>query len=129
MKTAKQKLEELLATSDYKDYLTERSLATDLAVQIKMQREAGGFTQEKLAQKMGVQQSTVARLEKGVVGISTATLQKCCAALGLKLSLEKYKSVTKDVLSNPLDVAKCIVECVQSELKECYDVTHLKLMN
>lgn len=76
MKTSKQQLEELLSTPDYQQYLNERSLATDLAVQFKMHRESCKLSQVDLAKMMGVQQSTVARLESGEVGINTATLQK-----------------------------------------------------
>ncbi len=127
MKTSKQKLEDLLTTPGYKKYLNEQSLATNLAVQFKMHRETCKLSQVELSKMMGVQQSTVARLESGAVGISTSTLQKFCSAMNLKLNFENYKEVIKNNLSDPMDVAKYITEVVQLEFKECYDLTHLKL--
>lgn len=126
--TSKQKLEALLSTPDYKSYLKERSLMVDLAVQFKLRREAAGLSQAQLAKKMGVYQPDIVRMESGDVSINTATIEKFCDAMNVRLVLEDTRLLIKETgLSKAIDVAKFIVETVQKELKDHYDVSHLKL--
>lgn len=57
-----------------------------LGGQIKDARNQQGLTQTELAAKAGVSRPTVARVESGD-DVSTATLEKVAAALGLKVEL------------------------------------------
>ncbi len=52
--------------------------------QLKHARIAKGVSQEQLAEKLGVNQSVISRVESGNSLTSTETLKKYCQALGLK---------------------------------------------
>jgi len=54
---------------------------------IKAWREHLGMTQEQLAEKAGMKQSALARLESGAIKPRTATLVKLSKAMGVKPSL------------------------------------------
>ena len=48
---------------------------------IKLAREDAGFTQEQLAEQVEVSPQYVSDLERGVVGVSIATLKRICISL------------------------------------------------
>lgn len=53
---------------------------------LKELREAAGLTQAALAERAGMNQFGVAKLEQGVREPAWATVQAICAALGVKCS-------------------------------------------
>jgi DNA-binding XRE family transcriptional regulator len=53
---------------------------------IRTCRKAAGLTQEELAEKSGLPQSHISRLENGQHSPSRATLEKIAAALGVEVS-------------------------------------------
>jgi DNA-binding XRE family transcriptional regulator len=55
--------------------------------QVRDARLAKKMTQKKLAQKTGMPQSAIARIESGRKGLSLATLSRVAAALGKGVSL------------------------------------------
>ncbi len=57
---------------------------------IQEARAAHGWTQAVLAEQSGVSRPTVARIERGD-DVSTATLAKVAAALGLKVELTRVR--------------------------------------
>lgn len=61
-----------------------------LGSQIKDARNQQGLTQTELAEKAGVSRPTVARVESGE-DVSTATLEKVAAALGLAIELTRER--------------------------------------
>ncbi|MHB0858089.1 MAG: helix-turn-helix domain-containing protein [Anaerolineae bacterium] len=61
--------------------------ALELAHQIARARIMRGMTQEELAQKTGMRQSTIARLEVGRTEPRASTLAKIADALNYKLSI------------------------------------------
>ena len=75
-KTAKERILEHLKDPEAKDYILRRRAEIDLAVKIKMHRERLGLTQRQLAEKMGVPQPTITRMESGESGINSGTLEK-----------------------------------------------------
>jgi putative transcriptional regulator len=53
-----------------------------LANRVRQVREARGWTQAQLAERMGVSRKTVNTVENGVFTPSTVVALKCAAALG-----------------------------------------------
>ncbi len=60
----------------------------DLRNQIRARRAAEHITQKALGEKVGVNQSLIYRFEAGKGGLSLSVLEKVCAALGLRLTVE-----------------------------------------
>ncbi len=56
-----------------------------LGVRIRSLRESKGFTQEQIAEKMNCTRQKYARLEKGLIDISYASLQTIAQTLGVKI--------------------------------------------
>ena len=56
-----------------------------VATSIQAQRKLLGYTQEALAEKLGVSQAMVSRWENGEENFTVATLAKISAVLGIKL--------------------------------------------
>lgn len=54
-----------------------------------IRRQELGLNQRDLAEKCGVPQSTIARMESGAVTPKMDTLIKVCRELGLKLTVER----------------------------------------
>lgn len=61
----------------------------EISAKIKEAREKKGLTQKKLAQKLGVSQQIISRIEKGKHNISLKTLNNVCQNLGIALNAEK----------------------------------------
>ena len=57
-----------------------------LGEQLRFLRKDKGFTQEELAEKVGVHPTYIGKIESGKSNISTITLFKLSRALGVKLS-------------------------------------------
>ena len=51
--------------------------------QVKRVREQAGWTQEQLAEQVDVSPQYVSDLERGVVGLSVATLKRLCEVLSI----------------------------------------------
>ena len=60
-----------------------------IGLQLLKKRESLGWTQEVLAEKMGINRSTVAKVENGKRSFSIDYLQKFCEALNLKIELNE----------------------------------------
>lgn len=58
-----------------------------IGLQLLKRRESLRWTQEVLAEKIGVNRSTVAKVENGKWSFSIDYLQKFCEALNLKIEL------------------------------------------
>lgn len=75
-----------LEDSQYKEgYLKEKSILAS-AVTITKAREAAGLTQRELAERSGVPQSTIARIERGY-NTSIDTLSKIAFALNKRVKI------------------------------------------
>jgi ribosome-binding protein aMBF1 (putative translation factor) len=78
---------ELLSSDDAKRGYEQARLAYELSVQVREAREAKGLSQSQLAERMGTQQSVIARLEGGGITPTLPTLKRIADALGTKLTV------------------------------------------
>ncbi len=82
---------------DYKDYINKNNIEInkqdivfELSNLITEARLYAGLTQAKLAEKMGKQQPSIARAERGETSPSIEFLQKIAEAIGAKLVLPRF---------------------------------------
>lgn len=74
---------------DYRAVYEEEAAKKELWLQLIEARQAAGFTQQKLAQRLGVSQAQVARMEKrGYDAYTLTSLRKYIKALGKGFSLK-----------------------------------------
>ncbi len=78
-------LSDLVSSDEYQEYAKQQELYYEIAHSLRKMREEKKFTQAKLAEKMGVKQPTIARIEK-TGRVSTGLLTKFCLATGSRLS-------------------------------------------
>jgi uncharacterized phage-associated protein/DNA-binding XRE family transcriptional regulator len=122
-KTTKQQIADLISDDQSQAYMAKRQSEIDLAIKIKRHRERLGLTQRQLAEKMGVPQPTIVRMESGEAGISSTTLEKFCLVAGLELN---FTSANTD--KNPVEIAEYVLVRCYDVLGERYDLTILKLL-
>jgi ribosome-binding protein aMBF1 (putative translation factor) len=80
---------ELISTPERRSLYEEEAAKLDLWLQLVDARQAAGLTQAELAERMGVSQAQVARLEKrGYDGYSLSSLRRYVRALGDGFRLE-----------------------------------------
>lgn len=72
-----------------------------LGARIRSLREAKGFTQEQLAQKMNCSRQKYARLEKGLIDISYASISAIAQILGVKTD-EITSVVSNEKVEEPM---------------------------
>lgn len=77
----------------------EARLAYELSAQVRAAREARGLSQSQLADRMGTQQSVIARLEAGGISPTLPTLKRVADALGMELTVgfDEPEKATKTV--------------------------------
>ena len=68
---------------------TETEMLSPIIAEMIVRRKELGLNQRELAEKCGVPQSTIARMESGAVTPKTETLLKACRELGLRLTVER----------------------------------------
>lgn len=61
--------------------------AYDIAMQVVELREQLGLTQAELAEKCGIDQGDISRIERGSVSPTSRTLQRIAEALGARVEL------------------------------------------
>lgn len=80
---------ELRSNPEYQAIYDEEAAKGDLWLQLVEARQAAGLTQAELAQRLGVSQAQVARIEKrGYDAYTLTTLRRYVHALGPEFSLE-----------------------------------------
>jgi DNA-binding XRE family transcriptional regulator len=81
--------ESLEADPEYRQVYEEEAAKSELWLQLVEARQAAGLTQAELANRLGVTQSQVARIEKrGYDAYTLTTLRRYVQALGEGFSLE-----------------------------------------
>ena len=81
--------EKLWADPEYRAIYEEEAAKSELWLQLVEARQAAGLTQAEMAQRMGVSQAQVSRIEKhGYDAYTLTTLRRYVAALGEGFSLE-----------------------------------------
>lgn len=73
---------------------------TILGARIRSLRESKGLTQEQIAEKMNCTRQKYARLEKGLIDISYASLTTIAQVLGIKI--EEITSAVNDLQEQPM---------------------------
>lgn len=61
----------------------KKEINIQIGERIKAAREHAGLTQEQFAERIDVSPQYVSDLERGVVGVSIATLKRVCTCLGV----------------------------------------------
>lgn len=61
----------------------KKEINIEIGGQVKIVREEAKLTQEQLAERIDVSPQYISDLERGVVGISLATLRRLCVTLGI----------------------------------------------
>lgn len=64
-----------------------------IGVKLAEARNASGITQKQLAERTGIYQADISKIEKGKANPSVVTLKRLAEGMGLKLSIEFKKSV------------------------------------
>ena len=81
--------DELRADPDYQEVYEEEAAKSELWLQLVQARRAAGLTQKQMAERIGVSQAQVARIEKEDYDAYTlTTLRRYVAALGEGFALE-----------------------------------------
>lgn len=108
------------------------SMNAILGARIKSIREAKGFTQEQLGEKMNCSRQKYARLEKGLIDISFASISAIAQILGVKIE-EITSAVCNEKVEEPMFRVTSINEQEDKFLflKDMLDTfyTHRKLYN
>lgn len=114
--------------------MESKALSKNFGKRIKRIREEEKITQQELADRLGVNRSTVNRLEKGTTRITLERLSRVLDALGYEASLSIEKSATKTrtdwgfietenpVLRHYIRSARKIAEDIANLLYENYGV-------
>ena len=74
----------------------KKQINIEIGEQIKAAREQAGLTQEQLAERIDVSVQFVSDLERGVVGISLATLKNLCITLGVSSDQILFGRISND---------------------------------
>ncbi len=81
--------DELRSDPEYQAIYAEEAAKSELWLQLVEARQAAGLTQQQVAERMGVSQAQVARIEKaGYDAYTLRTLRRYLDALGDEFSLE-----------------------------------------
>jgi len=73
--------------SEFRDGFDEGYKAFKIGALLKEAREASGFTQEKMAEKLRTRKSAISRIENHAEDIRLSTLEKFASALGRSLEI------------------------------------------
>ncbi|MBN1915678.1 DUF4065 domain-containing protein [Candidatus Dojkabacteria bacterium] len=108
----------------------------EIVEKIQEYRMRLGLSQTDLAERMGVPQSTIARIERGETGVSSKTLFRFLSATGLDIEFINSEDSKLNNLKqySVLDVAKYIIEQMKrifnfekKSNESYYDLTNMKL--
>ena len=96
----------LVNTPEKRALYEETAAKSDLWLQLVEARQRAGLTQRELAERLGVSQAQVARIEKrGYDAYSMTTLRRYVQALGEGFSLEVVIRLPATRLRDPRDAA------------------------
>jgi transcriptional regulator with XRE-family HTH domain len=109
MKTSDELLaEQLREDPEFRAAWERTALARAVAVAVVRYRAEHGLSQRELAQRLGIKQPQVARLELGEVNPSVDTLMRLAAGLGIEITIDvrpartKARNVTKRAQTHDL---------------------------
>lgn len=87
---------------------TKKELNIQIGEQIRFAREQANFTQEQLAEQIEVSPQYISDLERGVVGISIATLKRACVTLCVSSDQILFGRSSNDAVSMIADQCKTL---------------------
>ena len=67
-----------------------------IGANIKREREKAGFTQDQFSELLGIGSKSLSSIERGVVGVSLATLMNICDILHISANALLYKQTRKN---------------------------------
>ena len=76
----------------------KKEINIQIGEHIKAARESRQLTQERLAEEIDVSPQYISDLERGVVGVSIATLKKICLALRVSSDQILFDAASNDIL-------------------------------
>ena len=109
---------------------TKKEINVQIGTQIKLAREQAKLTQEQMAEKIEVSPQYVSDLERGLVGLSVATLKRVCVELCVssdqilfgepsqelhRVFEEKCGNLSKKQQMLLLDIAQKYIEAIEAE--------------
>ena len=80
-------LEEQLKNPDFKKEWDDHEMEYQLTMMLMKEREAQHMTQMELAERTGIRQSNISRIEKGQASPTLATLRRIARGLGKELQV------------------------------------------
>lgn len=80
-------LYKLRKNKEYRKLLKEEGEILDIAIEIAQTRKRKRLTQVQLAQKVGMPQSQIARIESGSHNVTIGTLNRVAGALNLRIKV------------------------------------------
>lgn len=108
----------------------KKDINVEIGWQVRLAREEARLTQEQLAEKVDVSPQYISDLERGVVGISIATLKRLCFVLGVSSDRilfsqrsdnfaaaveEKCKGLTREQFALLTNVINSFIDAVNLE--------------
>ncbi|MBO5953087.1 MAG: helix-turn-helix transcriptional regulator [Oscillospiraceae bacterium] len=69
---------------------------------IKREREKAGFTQDQFSELLGIGSKSLSSIERGVVGVSLATLLRVCDILHISANVLLYEQTRENDVDNIL---------------------------
>jgi predicted XRE-type DNA-binding protein len=95
--------DELRADPEYQKIYAEEAAKSELWLQLVATRQAAGLTQKQVAERMGVSQAQVARIEKrGYDAYTLRSLRRYIEALGDEFSLQVTVRKSEDAFDPPV---------------------------
>ena len=80
-------LEEQLKDPDFKKEWDDHEMEYQVTMMLMKEREAQHMTQTELAERTGIRQSNISRIEKGQASPTLATLRRIARGLGKELQV------------------------------------------
>ena len=102
-----------MTNKGYRDAFLESHISNTIASQIYHMREVRDWTQGDLAEKAGMLQPAVSRLERSVGSASLSTLRKIASAcdVGLVVRFVPYSQLVREGVTGALDKKIVSFEC------------------
>lgn len=101
----------------------KKEINIQIGEQIKLAREQAKLTQEQLAERVEVSPQYISDLERGVVGISLATLKRVCMVLHVSSDQILFAQKSEDCLAMIADRCKGLTRkqlCILTEIIDKY---------
>ncbi len=88
----------------------KKEINVEIGARARQAREQAKMTQEKLAERLECSPQFVSDMERGVVGISLATLKKLCLALGVSSDSILFGTESETALDALADRCKVLTK-------------------